>query len=335
MNMKKTIGAVIACMLATLPVAAQRVCLWKNGICFDKIAVASVDSMTIDNNTSPNHSEELKQSDLVGTWRIIHQRQYAKGINATIEKDMECSFDCWVFTADNQIAYMEHSSDEFLWHEDGLANYEVKNGQLQIHSSSPGAYAKIRSFNGDVMTLEYQWGGDSDHDGITIVDSLKRYSKRTDVLRTNADQAPQRPETLPYLKSADLTGTWLITNMKRVRSNGNDDEDEFESGYVAQEMNYFVFFPSNKWGFIEYDGGNAWHLDGHEYIPFLIDNGVFISHSEEEYGEEDLVIIEKEGDVMKLRMRSTEDKGNCIVEKTYIYTVKRVSTATDYIKYEE
>ena len=100
-------------------------------------------------------------------------------------------------------------------------------------------------------------------------------------------------------------------------------------------MNYFVFFPSTKWGFIEYDGGNAWHLDGHEYIPFLIDNGVFISHSEEEYGEDDLVIIEKEGDVMKLRMRSTEDKGNCIVEKTYIYTVKRVSTATDYIKYEE
>lgn len=29
MNMKKTLGAVIACMLATLPVAAQRVCLWK------------------------------------------------------------------------------------------------------------------------------------------------------------------------------------------------------------------------------------------------------------------------------------------------------------------
>ena len=81
MNMKKTLGAVIACMLATLPVAAQRVCLWKNGVCFDKIAVASVDSMTIDNSQS------------LGRIETIRPRRYmAHHPSATVRKGNKCHY---------------------------------------------------------------------------------------------------------------------------------------------------------------------------------------------------------------------------------------------------
>lgn len=324
--MKKLYFLLASMMLTAGTVSAQQVKLWKNGNCISQIPVTEIDSITFVENTGEVSLDNLKLSDLVGTWQIVHSRVSKKvdGAVSIKDRDVELDFDCFVFSSDKTLCYLENSED--IWHEDGKSNFDIVDGKFTL-TSGDMSVAKIVSYTGNEMVLEYEFGGNSDNKK-HYLDTLKRISQRTDVVKTDDNPNPARLESIPYLNSSDLVGTWLITYEKYSRTE-NDEIVDSRVGNVEDEKNYVVLFADGRYGFIEYsDDSNTWHLDGGEYSTYTIDKGNFSLPGS--------MLLEYNGtDTMKVFSVFVEEKGSTTVVKRNIRTLHRVNTETDYITYRE
>ncbi len=305
--------------------SAQQVSLWKNGVRIYQVSTADVDSITFTERVSEPSADNLELSDITGTWLITHSkgnRTVSGSIVKEWDEDTEAEFNCAVIGTDAQgayIAYMENSGDE--WHEDGTGRIDVTDGKL-VYKEGDYAYFNILDYKDGTAIVEYGFEGDNASKRYT--DTMKRISKRTDVLRTESNTSPAQLETIPYLNYSDITGTWQITHIKGLtEDNGNTflyDED------MSDSKDHFVFFPDGRYGYIEYgDDSQSWHLDGHEYRNYTVENGALRIPGGM------LLEYDKDGNA-KVFYSFTDDKEN---EENQIITIKRVSDRTDYISYTE
>lgn len=312
----------------TSTVSAQQMKLWKNGEVIFQSPVTNVDSITFTNN---DETPYVQLEDIIGTWRIA----YSKGKevrNGIVQKewdeDAEAQNNCAVFTEEKVMNFMEYSPmDESdgtpgLWHEDGTAPFNIDNG---VFSFEKGYHidANILSFDKDEMTMEYTiYFSDDTYE--RYIDTAHRINKRTDVLRTKENPDASQPDDIPYLTRQDIIGTWLITHTKRVERKDRVIVDK-KSEDVEEEKCYFVIFPDNKIGIIEYSPySDSWHLDGGTYIPYTFADGrmTFLTGH----------IMQCSNGEAKVFTEYPKDGGGI---RTEISTIRRVSTATDYIKYRE
>ena len=234
---------------------------------------------------------------------------------------MEADLNCLVFTPDKVITYMEYSEDiEGLWHEDGMYPFSITNGKMECKSED--FEGQILSLEGNKMLIDYKFIDINQEK--CYVDSIVRISKRTDVLRTETNKNPARPEALLPVTINNIVGTWLISYAKGYETKNETEIDRWD-GNVENEKNYYVFFPDKRFGFLEYsNNSNDWHLDGYEYYPFYIKNDSFVAPYTE--------LLEFDGETAKICNRFTNDQGGT---EYNIYILRRVSDRTDYIKYRE
>lgn len=308
---------------------AQKIKLWKNGTSIYQTYVENVDSITFVEDKSAN----LQMADLVGTWKIIYSRGQEKdatsGSVRTWSEDVEVESNCWVFTDDGKMMFMEYSPVNYtqpakpgMWDEDGKADFAIENGVFKVKNST-NLTARILSVYDDEMEIEYSFVSDGNGVIRTYTDTAKRINKDCNVLRTENNLTATQPEALPYIYKEDVVGTWLISHEKSLVDSKDGKEKTNEN--VEAEQNYYVIFPDNRLGFIEYSSlSGKWHLDGHEYIPYSYSDGK-MSFT---YGR----IIDINKNSVRIYQEYVNDHGDTEI---IIYTLRRVSTATDYIQYDE
>lgn len=323
--MKKILTIVMTVFMSATLVQAQQIKFWKNNICVKQMSASEVDYITFEEDT-PSTPGNFKLSDLTGTWMITHSKG-TKESNGSVtdswDEDVELEFNCIVVGEDKTYTFMEGSLDEDIWHEDGTGTFDIVNGKF-VATGGDFSDVAITAYNNGVMTVEYASKEDATKRTKRYTDTMKRISKRTDVLKTDTNNNPARWETVPYIGTNELVGTWLITNDKHENKDGDGVTDE----NVEAEKNYFVLFP-DKLGFIEYssDSGN-WHLDGGEYYTYTVNDGKFnmpYAH-----------LLDYDGaDNARIFVVYVEEKGGYNDTETHIYTLHRVSESTSYITYRE
>lgn len=320
----KTIISAIAIMAASVYTAsAQQVSLWKNGVRIYQASTADVDSITFTERDSSPSADNLELSDITGTWLIMHSkgnRTEADSIVKEWNEDTEAEFNCAVIGTDAQgayIIYMENSGD--VWDEDGKGRIDVTDGKL-VYKEGDYAYLNMLEYKDGTAVVEY--GFEDGNRSKRYTDTLKRISKRTDVLRTKSNTSPAQLEKIPYLNYSDITGTWQITHIKsQTEYNGNKDLYDED---MSDSKDHLVFFPDGRYGYIEYSG-NSWHLDGHEYKNYTVENGALRIPGGM------LLEYDKDG-TARIFYAFTNDKS---YDVNQIITIKRVSDSTDYISYTE
>lgn len=323
--MKKIPTFILAVFMSVAFTQAQQIKLWKNNVCVKQIPTSDVDYITFEED-SPTTPDNYKLSDITGTWMITHSKG-TKEVNGSVtdswDKDVELEFNCIVIGENKTYTFMECSIDEDTWHEDGTGTFDIVNGKLVITSGDFSDVA-ITAYGNSVMTMEYAFKEDATNRTKRYTDTMKRISKRTDVLKTSTNNDPARWETLPYIGTDELVGTWLITNDKYENEDGEGVNDE----NVEAEKNYLVLFP-DKLGFIEYsDESKSWHLDSGEYYTYSVKNGKFsmpYSH-----------LLEYDGaNNARIHTVHIEERSGYTDTETHIYTLRRVSESTSYITYRE
>lgn len=320
----KTIISAIAIMAASVHTAsAQQVSLWKNGVRIYQASTADVDSITFTERDSSPSADNLELSDIIGTWVIIHSkgnRTEAGSIVKEWDEDTEAEFNCAVIGTDAQgayIIYMENSGD--VWDEDGTGRIDVTDGKL-VYKEGDYAYLNMLEYKDGTAVVEY--GFEDGNRSKRYTDTVKRISKRTDVLRTESNTSPAQLEKIPYLNYSDITGTWQITHIKsQTEYNGNKDLYDED---MSDSKDHLVFFPDGRYGYIEY-GDNSWHLDGHEYKNYTVENGALRIPGGM------LLEYDKDG-TARIFYAFKNDKD---YDVNQIITIKRVSDSTDYISYTE
>lgn len=325
--MKKLFFTLVALVLTSTLASAQQINLWKNGKCINQIPTANVDSITFSDKAPVKPTTNITIDDLVGTWRIYYStghRMEGTTITESWNKDVEADLNCFVFTPDKVITFMEYSEDiEGQWNEDGMYPFTITNGKVE--SKSDDFEGKILVLEGNKMVIDYKFV--DENRSKCYVDSIVRISKRTDVLRTETNKNPARPDALQPVTMNDIVGTWLISSTKGYETENETEIDRWEEN-VEDEKNYYVFFPDKRFGFLEYsDESNEWHLDGSEYYPFDIKNDRFVAPYTE--------LLEFDGETAKVYTCFTEEKGSTEYKECNILVLRRVSNRTDYIKYRE
>lgn len=315
----------IAAGIATA--SAQQVSLWKNGVRIYQTSTADVDSITFTERKSTPTVDNLELADITGTWLITHCKgNYTSSgiVEDEWDYDAEADFNCIVIGTDTQgpkIAYTGRNS--YMWEEDFTAMFEIIDGKF-VYKEGGFTSFNIKEYKEDgTIVVEYGFGSNGNYERFT--DTMKRISKRTDVLFTVNNLSPAPLESLPYLGYSDITGTWQITHLKKKEG---DKKNEYRSDVdMSNSKDHFVFFPDGRYGYLEYSTSkNEWHLDGHEYRNYKVENGVLrIDNSM-------LLEYDKENGTAKIFNVFTDKKGSTEYD---IYTVKRVSTKTDYITYTE
>ena len=325
--MKKLFFTLVALVLTSTLASAQQINLWKNGKCINQIPTANVDSITFSDKAPVKPTTNITIDDIVDTWRIYYStghRMEGTTITESWNKDVEADLNCFVFTPDKVITFMEYSEDiEGQWNEDGMYPFTIANGKVE--SKSDDFEGQILSLEGNKMVIDYKFV--DENRAKCYVDSIVRISKRTDVLRTETNKNPARPDALQPVTMNDIVGTWLISHAKGYETENETEIDRWD-GNVENEKNYYVFFPDKRFGFLEYsDESNEWHLDGYEYYPFDIKNDRFVAPYTE--------LLEFDGETAKVYTCFTEEKGSTEEKECNIFILRRVSNRTDYIKYRE
>ncbi len=326
MNKIQTFLAAIVITAASANTAsAQQVSLWKNGVRIYQTSTADVDSITFTERTSTPSADNLELSDLTGTWLITHSkgsRTEAGSIVKEWDEDTEVEFNCIVIRNVDQRAYipfMENSGE--VWNEEGNGEIDIIDGKL-VYKEGDYTYFNLLEYTDNTAVVEY--GFEDSNRSKRYTDTMKRISKRTDVLRTESNTSPAQLETIPYLNYSDLTGTWQITNLKTLIESSTSSVPQKED--ISDLKDYLVFFPDGRYGYLEYsDSRNDWHLDGHEYRSYTVENGALSIPGAM------LLEYDKDGKARAF-FSFTRDNGS---EENLIMTLKRVSDKTDYINYTE
>lgn len=327
MNKIQTFIAAIAITTASVNTAsAQHVSLWKNGVRIYQTSTADVDSITFTERESTPSADNLELSDLTGTWVITHSkgnRTEAGSIVKEWDEDTEAEFNCIVIRNVDQRAYisfLENSGK--VWNEEGNGEIDIIDGKL-VYKEGDYTYFNLLEYKDNTAVVEY--GFEDSNRSKRYTDTMKRISKRTDVLRTESNTSPAQLETIPYLNYSDLTGTWQITNLKRlIESSGSSAPRKEE---MSDLKDYIVFFPDGRYGYIEYSSSrDGWHLDGHEYRSYTVENGVLSIPG--------VMPLEYDKDGKAKAFFSFIDSKSSD-EENGIITLKRVSDKTDYINYTE
>lgn len=323
--MKKLLTLIITIGVAALSTQAQQIKFWKNNVCVKQMSASEVDYITFEEDT-PTPPDNYTLSDLTGTWVITHSKGTKEengNVTTSWDKDVELDFNCIVIGDDKTYAFMESSLDNDIWNEDGTGTFDIVNGKPVVTGGYISEFA-ITAYGNDVMIIQYAYKEDATNRTKRYTDTMKRVSKRTDVLKTTTNNNPARWETLPYISAGELVGTWLICNDKHK----NETDNVVINENVEAEKNYYVIF-HDKLGFIEYsDQSEKWHLDSGEYYNYTVSDGQFCMP----YAH----LIEYDGaDSAKIFVVYTEDKGSYTNAETHIYTIRRVSEKTDYITYDE
>lgn len=327
--MKRLIAFISVVLVETFMVeaTAQTMKLWKNGVGVYVTQVADVDSITF----AEDKSEHLQMNDLVGTWKIVYSKGQETYIsNGEVKKswdyDVEAEQDCWVFTSGGSMNFMEYSAPDYtnprkqgMWNEDGTAHFSIDDGRLKVTGS--WLTARLLSLCDDEMVLEYSTRSDGNGLLRTFTETMRRINTATDVLRTEYNPDASQPEAIPSVGYDDVVGTWLITYEKCFI---DGKETERYCCNVEAEKNYYVILPDGRLGFIENDDDGTWHLDGHEYIPYTIADGRMSFQGGR--------IIEYGKDMARIYVEYVGDNNE---SEQYIYTLRRISTNTKYINYEE
>ena len=323
--MKKILTFVMAVLMSAATAQAQQIKFWKNNVCVKQMSAAEVDYITFEQDT-PSAPDSYKLSDLTGTWMITHSKG-VKETNGSVtdswDEDVELEFNCIVIGENKTCTFMECSLDEDKWYEDGTATFDMVNGKPVITGGDFSNMA-ITAYGNGVMTVEYAFKEDGTSRTKRYTDTMKRISKRTDVLKTDSDTDPARWETLPYIGADELVGTWLITNDKHENENGDGATEE----NVEAEKNYYVMF-ADKLGFIEYsDESRSWHLDGGKYYTYTVKDGKFsmpYSH----------LLAYDGADNARIFVTYIDKKSGYADTETHIFTLRRVSGSTSHITYRE
>lgn len=317
--MKKTLLSCIICLMAASSASTQNLKLWKNGKCINTMNVTAVDSITFANDSQAG---DVNWDKLVGTWRVVYSKNYDLSGNLLSERDSELSNNYYVVTADKNISYMSYTrAITGWWNEQAQSAVAQKNGAYVSEGEMEG---ELVSKDDNTMTFKYKYQLDGNTKETRVCEeTLKLFCRNTNVLRSDDNPLPERPETLPHLTADDIVGTWLITHEKGIDYEYKKEWDE----NVAKEQNYYLFLPDGRSGFLENNDDGTWHLDGGEYINYSIeDNGTLRYPGG--------YITEFSGNKAKVMIEYIKDV-NADSDRTMLVTLQRASKKTDYIKYEE